>query len=435
MAAVTFLRKIGLVVACEYWDVCGSAAEGGAIPETAVYADSSAPVEARITDLLKRMTLEEKVDAFSTDPTVPRLGVVGTGHVEGLHGLALGGPGHWEGHAGRGYLTVIPTTTFPQSRGLGQTWDPALLSEAAAQEAYETRYAFGKYHRGGLVVRAPNADLSRDPRWGRSEESYGEDPYLVGTLAVAYTRGLQGDGKYWTTASLLKHFLANSNENLRTSSSSDFDERLFQEYYSVPFRMAIEEGHSNAFMTAYNSWNGTPMIENPVLRNVVMKVWGEDGIICTDGGALTALVKDHKAYKTMSEAVAATVHAGINQYLDDYKPAMEEALKQGLINEGDLDRNLRGVFRVMIRLGMLDPTAMVPQARIGVDDGAGKMLAKDPWWTPEAKALARKVTDESIVLLKNSGEEREEIAAAGCEGVEVDCGGGAVCGRGAAGLV
>jgi len=378
--------------------------EPGATANTAVYADSSAPVEARITDLLKRMTLEEKVDAFSTDPTVPRLGVVGTGHVEGLHGLALGGPGHWEGHAGRGYLTVIPTTTFPQSRGLGQTWDPALLSAAAAQEAYEARYAFGKYHRGGLVVRAPNADLSRDPRWGRSEESYGEDPFLVGTLATAYTRGLQGDGTYWTTASLLKHFLANSNENLRTSSSSDFDERLFQEYYSVPFRMAIEEGRANAFMTAYNSWNGTPMIENPVLRDVVMKVWGEDGIICTDGGALAALVKDHKAYKTLPEAVAATVHAGINQYLDDYKPAMEEALKQGLINEGDLDRNLRGVFRVMIRLGMLDPKAMVPQAGIGFDDGAGKMLAKDPWWSPEAKALARKVTDESIVLLKNEAE-------------------------------
>jgi beta-glucosidase len=376
--------------------------------QTAVYADSSAPVEARITDLLSRMTLEEKVDAFSTDPTVPRLGVVGTGHVEGLHGLALGGPGHWEGHAGRGFLTVIPTTTFPQSRGLGQTWDPALLSKAAAQEAYETRYAFGKYHRGGLVVRAPNADLSRDPRWGRSEESYGEDPFLVGTLATAYTRGLQGDGKYWTTASLLKHFLANSNENLRTSSSSEFDERLFQEYYSVPFRMAIEDGHANAFMTAYNSWNGTPMIENPVLRDVVMKVWGEDGIICTDGGALTALVKDHKAYKTMPEAVAATVHAGINQYLDDYKPAMEEALKLGLINEADLDRNLRGVFRVMIKLGMLDSTEMVPQARIGSDDGVGKVLAKDPWWSPEAKALARRVTDESIVLLKNAAAEGVE---------------------------
>jgi beta-glucosidase len=394
--------KIVLVGALLSWSVAGwSQQEHGSAAPTAVYSDSSAPVEARITDLLSRMTLEEKVDAFSTNPTVPRLGVVGTGHVEGLHGLALGGPGHWEGRTGRDYETVIPTTTFPQSRGLGQTWDPALLSKAAGQEAYETRYAFGKYHRGGLVVRAPNADLSRDPRWGRSEESYGEDPFLVGTLATAYTRGLQGDGTYWTTASLLKHFLANSNENLRTSSSSDFDERLFQEYYSVPFRMAIEDGHANAFMTAYNSWNGTPMIENPVLRNVVMKVWGEDGIICTDGGALTALVKDHKAYKTMPEAVAATVHAGINQYLDTYKPAMEEALKQGLITEADLDRNLRGVFRVMIKLGMLDPTEKVPQARIGLDDGRGKVLAPDPWWTPEAKELARKVTDESIVLLKN----------------------------------
>jgi beta-glucosidase len=355
-------------------------------------------MEARITDLLSRMTIEEKMDAFSTNPTVPRLGVVGTGHVEGLHGLALGGPGHWEG---RGNVTVIPTTTFPQSRGLGQTWDPALLMKAAAQEAYETRYAFGKYHRGGLVVRAPNADLSRDPRWGRSEESYGEDPYLVGTLATAFTRGLQGDGTYWTAASLLKHFLANSNEDGRGGSSSNFDERLFQEYYSVPFRMAIEEGHANAFMTSYNAWNGTPMVENPVLRDVVMKDWGEDGIICTDAGALTNMVKLFHAYKTMPEALAATVHAGINQYLDNYKPAMEEALKLGLINEGDLDRNLRGVFRVMIRLGMLDPNEMVPQTRIGFDDGAGRVLAADPWWSAESKALARKVTDESIVLLKN----------------------------------
>jgi beta-glucosidase len=373
------------------------AGAGALAQQKAVYADPAAPVEARITDLLGRMTLEEKVDSFSTDPTVPRLGVVGTGHVEGLHGLALGGPGHWEGRAGRSYLPVIPTTTFPQSRGLGQTWDAALLTKAAAQEAFETRYAFGKYHRGGLVVRAPNADLSRDPRWGRSEESYGEDPFLVGTLATAYTRGLQGEGKYWTTASLLKHFLANSNENLRTSSSSDFDERLFQEYYSVPFRMAIEDGHANAFMTAYNSWNGTPMMVNPVLRDTVMKVWGEDGIICTDGGALTALIKDHHAYKTLAEGVAASVHAGINQYLDDYKVPMQDALKQGLITEADLDKNLRGVFRVMIKLGMLDPDTLVKDGTIG--DGGG--VAGDPWDGDAAKALARKVTDESIVLLKN----------------------------------
>jgi beta-glucosidase len=377
------MRKIGLLLALAAFNVHAQQ------PHGSTYSDPNAPVELRIDDLLKKMTLDEKIDAFSTNPTVPRLGVVGTSHVEGLHGLALGGPGNWEGRG----MTVIP---FPQSRGLGQTWDPALLTQAAAQEAYETRFAVGKYHRGGLVVRAPNADLSRDPRWGRSEESYGEDPLLVGTLATAFSKGLQGDQKYWMTSSLLKHFLANSNEDLRDSSSSDFDRRLFQEYYSGPFRMAIESGHANAFMTSYNSWNHVPMTENPVLRDVVMKDWGFDGIICTDAGALTNMVKASHTFNSLPEATAAAVHAGINQFLDTYKPSMKDALAQGLLSESDLDRNLRGVFRVMIKLGMLDPNPMVPYARIGFDDAG-----PDPWNKPEPKALARRVTDESIVLLKN----------------------------------
>ena len=199
------------------------ALQGPVIAEHPLYADTKAPTEARITALLQAMTLNEKIDSFGTNPTVPRLGIVGTGHVEGLHGLALGGPGGWEGRG----QEIIPTTTFPQARGLGQTWNPALLTEVAAEEAYETRYAFGKYHRGGLTVRAPNTDLSRDPRWGRSEESYAEDPFLVGTLAAAFSHGLQGDGKYWMTASLLKHFLANSNEDGRGGSSSNFDQSSF----------------------------------------------------------------------------------------------------------------------------------------------------------------------------------------------------------------
>ena len=251
------------------------------------FEDAHLPAEERITDLLAHMTIEEKIVALGTNPSVPRLGVVGTGHVEGLHGLALGGPGGWEGRN----LPVILTTQFPQARGLGQTWDPALIEQVAAVEGYETRYAYGKYHRGGLVVRAPNADLSRDPRWGRSEESYGEDPFLVGTIATAFSRGLQGKNEhYWLTASLLKHFLANSNEDGRDGSSSDFDTRLFHEYYAVPFRMVIEDGHANAFMASYNAWNKIPMTENPVLRNVVMKDWGFNGIICTDAGALTTVV-------------------------------------------------------------------------------------------------------------------------------------------------
>ena len=293
-------------------------------------------------------------------------------------------------------LSFLPPN-FPNHGGWGN-WDPALLQEAAAVEGYETRYADGKYHRGGLVVRAPNADLSRDPRWGRSEESYGEDPYLVGTLAVAFTEGLQGsDPRYWMTASLMKHFLANSNEDGRGGSSSDFDARLFHEYYSVPFRMGIEQGHSNAFMTAYNAWNHIPMTAQPVLKNIVMKDWGFDGIICTDAGALTNMVTQHHYAKTMPEAAADAIHAGINQFLDNYKQPVKDALAQNLITEQDIDQNLRGVYRVMIRLGMLDPHSMVPYSTIGFDN-----LAKgDPWNWPAHKALARKVTDESIVLLKN----------------------------------
>jgi beta-glucosidase len=359
------------------------------------FQDTHLSADERIADLLAHMTIEEKIGALSTNPSVPRLGVVGTGHVEGLHGLALGGPGGWEGRN----LPVIPTTQFPQARGLGQTWDPALIEQAAAVEAFETRYAYGKYHRGGLVVRAPNADLSRDPRWGRSEESYGEDPFLVGTMATGFAKGLQGtDQHYWLTASLLKHFLANSNEDGRDGSSSDFDARLFHEYYAVPFRMAIEDGKANAFMASYNAWNHVPMTENPVLRDVAMKEWGFDGIICTDAGALTNMVKSHHTFQTLPQAAAAAIHAGINQFLDDYKQPVRDALAQKLITPDEIDRNLRGVFRVMLRLGMLDPNEAVPYASIGFND-----LAKgDPWDWERHKALTRRVTDESIVLLKNT---------------------------------
>jgi len=369
----------------------------GVAQDKPVYQDKTAPVEARITDLLGRMTMDEKLAMLGTDPTIPRLGIVGTNHVEGLHGLALGGPGGW---GGRGLVT--PTTQFPQSHGLGQTWDPELLRQAAAAEAYETRWAYDKYHKGGLVVRAPNADLSRDPRWGRTEESYGEDPFLVGTLATAYTEGLQGnDPKLWMTSSLLKHFLANSNEDGRAGSSSDFDNRLFYEYYSVPFRMAIEEGHANAMMTSYNSWNKVPMGANPVLHDVVMKDWGFDGIICTDAGALGNMMHASHTYNTMAEAAAAAIHAGINQFLENATPSVQEALNQGLIHENDIDKNLRGVFRVMIRLGMLEPAGSDVYAHIGFDPQVKGV--DDPWLWEKNKALARKVTDESIVLLKNEG--------------------------------
>ena len=366
------------------------------------FQNPNLPVEDRINNILSLMTMDEKIKALSTNPDVPRLGIHGSGHVEGLHGLALGGPGGW---AGRG-LKPFPTTQFPQSVGLGETWDPALLRQAAAIEGYEARYIFqsDKFRvtrngelrpRGGIVIRAPNSDLARDPRWGRSEESYGEDPYLTGTLVTAFVKGLQGDDpKYWLTASLLKHFLANSNENGRGGSSSDFDERLLREYYAVPFRMGIVNGGARAYMTAYNAWNGIPMATQPILRDMTMHEWGFNGIICTDAGALTNMVTQHKYYPDIAQATAGAIHAGINQFLDRYQDGLHDAIKQKLVNESEIDENLRGVYRVMIHLGLLDPPEMVSFSTIKGD--------MEPWDNQQHKDLVRKVTQESIVLLKNS---------------------------------
>ena len=364
------------------------------------FQNPTLPVEQRITDLLSRMTQQEKVFCLGIDPSVPRLGVRGSGHIEGLSGAALGGHGGWAGK-----FAQVPTTQFPEAKGLGQSWDPALLQKVAAEEGYEARYAAqnAKYDTprsprivGGLVVRGPNADLARDPRWGRNGESYGEGPFFVGKMTVAFVRGLQGiDPHYWQAASLMKHFLANSNEDTRYGSSSNFDQSLFYDYYSHPFRVGIERGGSESIMTAYNAWNGTPMTANPVVKSVVEAKWGLDGIVCTDRGALTNLVTTFHAYATLPEAAAATIRSGINQYLDHWTVPVTEALHDHLITEKDLDENLRGVFRVMIHLGQLDPPALNPYASIG----SGSQT--EPWLAPQSKSLDRRVTDESIVLLKN----------------------------------
>src|SRR6266487_2445890 len=221
--------------------------------DTFPFHNPALSVEERVSNIISLMTLDEKIASLGTDPSVPRLGIKGSRHVEGIHGLTQGGPAKW------GRPTTIPTTTFPQGIGLAETWDIDTLRKAAAVEAYEARYIFQspKYHQGGIVIRSPNADLGRDPRWGRNEECYGEDPYFNGTMVVAFIKGLQGDNpKYWQAAALMKHFLANSNEDGRERLSSDFDERLFREYYSVPFRMGIIEGGSRAFMASYNAVNG-----------------------------------------------------------------------------------------------------------------------------------------------------------------------------------
>ena len=285
---------------------------------------------------------------------------------------------------------------------MAQTWDPALIQKAGNVEGLEARWISlhlqqlgrtGPFAGPPLVVWGPNTDLARDPRWGRIDESYGEDPYFDGTMAAAFTSGLQGnDPKVLQVASLLKHFMANSNEHGRYGSNSGFDERLFREYYSVPFHMAFEAG-AGSYMASYNAWNQIPMTVNPVLQSVLAKEWGVDGIVSTDAGAVTNMVTKHHYLPGSEEAVAACIKAGVNQFLDSYEDGLRAALKANLLTEADIDNALRGKLRIVIRLGLLDPAAKAQPAA----------SSEEPWNTAADKEVALQVAREGIVLLKNSG--------------------------------
>ena len=354
------------------------------------------PLEERVNNIVSLMTLDEKVAFLSQRPGVERLGIKSMGHVEGLHGLAQGAPGGW------GRRGPVTTTTFPQSYGMGETWDPEIIRQSGAIEGYEARYVFQspKYGRGGLIIRAPNADLGRDPRWGRTEECFGEDAYFNGVMSVAMIKGLQGDDpKFWLSASLLKHFFANSNEDKRTETSSDFDIRQFYEYYSLPFHMGFVEGGAKCFMTSYNLYNGVPCTVNPMIEAATVKQWGVDGVICTDAGGFKNLTGSQKYYENTTQAGAGTVNAGVNQYLDrNFELPVKTAIKEGLLTEKRLDEVIKGTLRVFIRLGLLDPADRVPYAKIGKDTTETK-----PWDTQKNKDIVRLATQKSIVLLKNSG--------------------------------
>lgn len=364
----------------------------GIIHAQNVFNDPAINEEQRLDDLIARMTLDEKVDALGNNTQVPRLGIQASGSVEGLHGIVLGGPTY-------GDRANTPTTGFPQAYGLGETWDTDLLHRVATYISTENRYLFqnAKYRKSGLIMWTPNVDLGRDPRWGRTEECYGEDAFLTSRLAVAFIKGIQGDHpKYWRNASLMKHFLSNSNEYGRTFSSSNYSDKLFREYYAYPFYKGVTEGGSQALMTAYNAYNGTPCIMHPVLRNIVMKEWGLNGTLLTDGGAFRLLLSDHKRFDNdRAAAAAACIKAGITKFLDEYKDAVYEALHRKLISVEDIEKAIRGNLRISLKLGLLDHTEDNPYAAIGVTDTVA------PWSKPETKALVREATLKSIVLLKN----------------------------------
>lgn len=364
----------------------------GIIHAQNVFNDPAINEEQRLDDLIARMTLDEKVDALGNNTQVPRLGIQASGSVEGLHGIVLGGPTY-------GDRANTPTTGFPQAYGLGETWDTDLLHRVATYISTENRYLFqnAKYRKSGLIMWTPNVDLGRDPRWGRTEECYGEDAFLTSRLAVAFIKGIQGDHpKYWRNASLMKHFLSNSNEYGRTFSSSNYSDKLFREYYAYPFYKGVTEGGSQALMTAYNAYNGTPCIMHPVLRNIVMKEWGLNGTLLTDGGAFRLLLSDHKRFDNdRAAAAAACIKAGITKFLDEYKDAVYEALHRKLISVEDIEKAIRGNLRISLKLGLLDHAEDNPYAAIGVTDTVA------PWSKPETKALVREATLKSAVLLKN----------------------------------
>ncbi len=364
----------------------------GIIHAQNVFNNPAINEEQRLDDLIARMTLDEKVDALGNNTQVPRLGIQASGSVEGLHGIVLGGPTY-------GDRANTPTTGFPQAYGLGETWDTDLLHRIATYISTENRYLFqnAKYRKSGLIMWTPNVDLGRDPRWGRTEECYGEDAFLTSRLAVAFIKGIQGDHpKYWRNASLMKHFLSNSNEYGRTFSSSNYSDKLFREYYAYPFYKGVTEGGSQALMTAYNAYNGTPCIMHPVLRNIVMKEWGLNGTLLTDGGAFRLLLSDHKRFDNdRAAAAAACIKAGITKFLDEYKDAVYEALHRKLISVEDIEKAIRENLRISLKLGLLDHTEDNPYAAIGITDTIA------PWSKPETKALVREATLKSVVLLKN----------------------------------
>ena len=370
------------------------------------FQDPALDPERRIDNALSLLTLDEKIDGLGASGVESaRLGIRKMAIGEALSGVVLGGPmstlvDAFPNAPADLKMQPTPTTQFSQGVGFGRTWDPALVRKAGDVIGSEARYIYenGKNSKAFLVLLTPNADLARDPRWGRTQESYGEDPLLDGTLAAALIQGIQGgDPKHWQAASLVKHFLANSNEEGRYGSTSDFDVRLLREYYSMPFRMAFVEGGARSFMASYNAWNKVPMTVNPILRDIAMKEWGVDGIICTDAGSLGNLVSQHKYYPDLKQAAAASIKAGINMYLaifENYKMAVKGALDDKLLSEAEIDAALRGSLCTGIRLGLLDAPGASPFAKL--------KGAPDPVNSPAHNAIAKQVALESVVLLKNA---------------------------------
>lgn len=342
------------------------------------------PLEERVNDLVSRFTLDEKIELMCQyQAEIPRLGVQKYKHgTEGAHGVA------WLGEA----------TVFPQNTGLACTWNPELMREIGSVIAEEARVYYQRDRAiNGLTIWAPTVDLERDPRWGRTEEAYGEDPHLTGELATELVKGMQGDHPfYYKTVATLKHFYGNNNEVDRGSASVSIDPRNKREYYLKAFEAPFREGKAGSMMTAYNGINGTPCNLNHEVNDIVKQEWGMDGFVVGDAGDVLGTVMDHHYVSSYAEAVAGSVKAGIDSITDDQDisfRALRDALEQGLLEEQDLDHAIRNSFRVRFRLGEFDPEERNPYSHVP----ESKLCAS------EHAELSLRAARESIVLLKNDG--------------------------------
>lgn len=369
-----------------------------------VYLDPEQPIDRRVDDLIRRLTPAEKISLLSTTaPAIERLGIPAmNGWNQSLHGIV------W----------TRPTTMFPVPIAMAATWDPALVRRMAAAIADEGRAVYNYWHtvggrteliRGqevtvtadgrriahnGLVYRSPVINMDRDPRWGRIWETFGEDPLLSSRMTVAYVEGTQGsDPRYLELAATLKHYAAYDDERDRIKTGEDrVSESMLRNYYLPQFKAGIMAAKAVSIMSSYNGINGTPNAENRLLLTGILRdEWGFTGFVVPDSGAVQNLVSAYHKYPTLQAAAARTVLAGSD--LDDgsYALALPGALDEGLLTAGDIDRALRRVLAVRLRLGELDPPERVPFSRLGpevIDSPAHRELAL---------AAAR----ESIVLLSN----------------------------------
>ncbi len=361
--------------------------------------NASLPMKQRVNDLVSRLTLEEKVaQMLNAAPAVPRLGIPAyEWWNEVLHGVAR---------------TPYKTTVFPQAIGMAATWDTAALKLMARYSALEGRAI---NHRAvtegktgdrykGLTFWTPNINIFRDPRWGRGQETYGEDPFLTAKLGAAFVRGLQGDDpKYLLAAACAKHYAVHSGPE----SSRHFDNYVPTEYdlwdtYLPAFRELVVDAKVAGVMCAYNALNGQPCCGSDLLMNDILRnQWKFTGYVTSDCWAIDDFVKNHKTHKTTAAASADAVMHGTDVECGTsvYK-SLVDAVKAGIISEQQIDVSLKRLFEIRYRLGMFDPAEKVPFSQL-------------PFSTLEApahKALALKMAHESIVLLKNArlpGQEKQ----------------------------